>query len=99
MEGLELVQELLREHGMDIAPRHMDGGVLIYDAKRQDMHSGGSGCGCLSTILGGYFVKRMQAGELKRILAVGTGALLSASTPLQKLSIPAVAHAVCLEVV
>jgi stage V sporulation protein AD len=48
---------------------------------------------------GGYFVKRMQAGELKRVLAVGTGALLSASTPLQKLSIPAIAHAVCLEVV
>ena len=99
MEGTELVQELLAEQGLDISPRHMDGGVLIYDADRQDMHCGGSGCGCLSTVLGGYFVKRMQAGELKRILAVGTGALLSASTPLQKLSIPAIAHAVCLEVV
>lgn len=99
MEGLELVQELLQEQGLDISPRHMDGGVLIYDAERQDMHCGGSGCGCLSTVLGGYFVKRMQAGELKRILAVGTGALLSASTPLQKLSIPAIAHAVCLEAV
>lgn len=99
MEGLELVQELLHQDGLDISPRHMDGGVLIYDADRQDMHCGGSGCGCLSTVLGGYFVKRMQAGELKRILAVGTGALLSASTPLQKLSIPAIAHAVCLEVV
>ncbi len=99
MEGLELVQELLQREGLDISPRHMDGGVLIYDAKRQDMHCGGSGCGCLSTILGGYFVKRMQAGELVRVLAVGTGALLSASSPLQKLPIPAIAHAVCLEVV
>ncbi len=99
MEGLQLVQELLKEDGLDIAPRHVDGGILIYDAKKQDMHSGGSGCGCLSTILGGYFVGRMQARELKRILAIGTGALLSASSPLQKLSIPAVAHAVCLEVV
>lgn len=99
MEGLKLTQELLRSSGLDIASRHMDGGVLIFDAERQDMHCGGSGCGCLSTVLGGYFMKRLQAKELKRILAVGTGALLSASTPLQKLSIPGVAHGVCLEVV
>ncbi|MBQ8324759.1 MAG: stage V sporulation protein AD [Clostridia bacterium] len=99
MEGLKLTQELLRESGLDLSARHMDGGVLIFDAERQDMHCGGSGCGCLSTVLGGYFMKRLQAKELKRILAVGTGALLSASTPLQKLSIPGVAHGVCLEVV
>lgn len=99
MEGLELTQELLRSSGLDIASRHVDGGVLIFDAKAQDMHCGGSGCGCLSTVLGGYFMKRLQAKELKRILAVGTGALLNASTPLQKLSIPGVAHGVCLEVV
>ncbi|MBE6578241.1 MAG: stage V sporulation protein AD [Ruminococcaceae bacterium] len=99
MEGLKLTQELLRSGGLDISSRHMDGGVLIFDAERQDMHCGGSGCGCLSTVLGGYFMKRLQAKELKRILAVGTGALLSASTPLQKLSIPGVAHGVCLEVV
>ena len=98
-EGLELVQELVHQGELEIAPRHMDGGLLIFDLKKQDMHCGGSGCGCLSTVLGGYLVKRMRAGELNRILAVGTGALLNASTPLQKLSIPGIAHAVCLEAV
>ncbi len=99
MEGRELTEELLRESGLDLSARHLDGGMLIYDIEKQDMHCGGSGCGCLATVLGGYFAKRLQAGELKRVLAVGTGALLSASTPLQKLSIPGVAHAVCLEAI
>lgn len=96
-EGLELTDELLQKCGLDIAPKHLDCGVLIYDAKKQDMHSGGSGCGCLASVLGGYFFQRMRRGELGRILAVGTGALLSANSAFQKLSIPSVAHAVCLE--
>ncbi len=96
-EGLELTDELLQKCGLDISPKHMDCGVLIYDAEKQDMHAGGSGCGCLATVLGGYFFKRICKGELKRILAVGTGALLSVNSALQKLSIPAVAHAVCIE--
>ncbi len=96
-EGLELADELLQKCGLDIAPKHLDCGVLIYDAKKQDMHAGGSGCGCLASVLGSYFFSRIQCGEIKRILAIGTGALLSASSPLQKLSIPSVAHAVCIE--
>ncbi len=96
-EGLELTDELLQKCGLDIAPKHFDCGVLIYDAQKQDMHAGGSGCGCLATVLGGYFFKRMRQGELKRVLAIGTGALLSANSALQKLSIPSVAHAVCIE--
>lgn len=96
-EGLELTDELLQKCGLDIAPKHMDCGVLIYDADRQDMHAGGSGCGCLASVLGSYFFTRLRDGELKRILAIGTGALLSATSALQKLSIPAVAHAVCIE--
>lgn len=96
-EGLELTDELLQKCGLDIAPKHMDCGVLIYDAKKQDMHAGGSGCGCLASVLGSYFYQRLCRGELKRILAIGTGALLSANSALQKLSIPSVAHAVCIE--
>lgn len=98
-EGLQLTDELLQKCGLDITPRHMDGGILIYDAQKQHMYAGGSGCGCLATVLGGYIFKRMCKGELKRVLAVGTGALLSTNSALQKLSIPAVAHAVCIEAV
>lgn len=96
-EGLQLTDELLQKCGLDIAPRHMDGGVLIYNARQQHMYAGGSGCGCLATVLGGYLFKRLCKGELKRILAVGTGALLNVNSTLQKQSIPAVAHAVCIE--
>ena len=96
-EGLALTNELLCKCGLDISEKHLDCGVLIYDAKQQDMHAGGSGCGCLASVLASCFFAKLQSGAYKRILAVGTGALLSASTPLQKLSIPAVAHAVCIE--
>ena len=97
LEGTALTDELLAKCGLDIAPKHLDCGVLIYDIEKQDMHAGGSGCGCLASVLGGYFVKRMRKGELKRILAVGTGALLSANSALQKLAIPAIAHGIVLE--
>ena len=96
-EGAELCDELLAKCGCDIAPKHLDCGVMIYDIERQDMHAGGSGCGCLASVLGGYFFKRMRENELHRILAVGTGALLSANSALQKLSIPGIAHGVVLE--
>lgn len=96
-EGLELTDELLLKCGLDIRSRHLDCGILIYDAKKQDMHAGGSGCGCLASVLGGYFFKRLRKKELKRIFAVGTGALLSANSALQKLSIPGIAHGIVLE--
>ena len=40
----------------------------------------------------------MKKGELKKVLLVPTGALLNKDSPLQKQSIPGIAHAVAIEV-
>lgn len=59
--------------------------------------AGGSGCGCSATVTYGHLLKRMKKGELKRILIVATGALLSPLSYQQKESIPCIAHAVSME--
>ena len=51
----------------------------------------------LRTTTYGHFLNQMRKGELKRILIVATGALLSPMSYQQKESIPGVAHAVSIE--
>ena len=77
---------------------YTDCGLLLYDRKKQDMHAGGSGCGCSAAVLTGSLLPRMERGELKRVLFMSTGALLSTVSPFQGESIPGIAHAICLEV-
>lgn len=96
-EGHEIAAELLRRQGFTAGSNFADCGMLIYDLKKQDVHSGGSGAGCMATVLGAYFINKLRRGEIKRILAVGTGALLNPNSVLQKRTIPAIAHAVCFE--
>lgn len=66
---------------------------MIYDLQEQDVHAGGSGCGCIASVLCGHILKRMNNGELKNVLAIGTGALLSPTSSLQGESVPGIAHA------
>jgi len=42
-------------------------------------------------------MQRIKAGELKRVLLVGSGALHSATSMLQGESIPGIGHAVVIE--
>jgi stage V sporulation protein AD len=70
---------------------------MIFSRNTQDTHSGGSGCGCAATVLGGYLLPKLQRGELKRILFMATGAMMSPDSVKQGQSIPGVAHLVCLE--
>ncbi|HWI54678.1 MAG TPA: stage V sporulation protein AD, partial [Desulfobacteria bacterium] len=69
---------------------------LIFDPA-QDTHAGGSGCGCSAVVLAGYLLKQLTAGKYKRILGVGTGALLSPTSTLQGESIPGIGHAVAID--
>lgn len=73
-----------------------DFGLLIYK-KEQPSFSGGSGCGCSATVTYGHLLNRMRKGELKKILIVATGALMSPISFQQKESIPSIAHAVSIE--
>lgn len=91
-EGGAILCELMEASGQDIKKRHNDCGVLIYDRKRQDMHSGGSGCGCSAVVLASYILPRLERGELSNVLVVGTGAMMSPSSIQQGGAIPAIGH-------
>ena len=91
--GSRLLRDLLDERGFDLGERHSDCGVMIFD-ESQDVHAGGSGCGCCATVLCGYILEKMREGVFRNILFVPTGALLSPTTVMQKQTIPAVAHLV-----
>jgi len=93
-EGHAIAKEMLKIDQIDLGTRFTDCGLIIYDRKKQDMHSGGSGCGCIASVLSGHFVKLLEHGEIKNMLAIGTGALLNPNSVFQKRHIPAVAHLV-----
>lgn len=91
--GSRLLRDLMMERGIDLGTRHSDCGVMIFD-ESQDVHAGGSGCGCCASVLCGFILDSMRSGKLRNILFVPTGALLSPTTVMQKQSIPSVAHLV-----
>ena len=95
--GLEALVQLFREAGIQAGGKLTDCGNLIFDAGRQDVHAGGSGCGCSAIVLCSELLNKLQSGKLKKILFCGTGALLSPTSTQQKLPIPGVCHAVCIE--
>lgn len=95
--GKEMLLELSRHDGISLGGKLTDCGTLIFDNTTQDVHSGGSGCGCSAITLCGYLLNQLQSGKLKKILFCGTGALLSPTSTQQGLPIPGVCHAVCIE--
>lgn len=95
--GRELLFDLLNEKGIDITRQHFDCGIAIYDDLTQDTHAGGSGCGCSAVTLAAYLIPKLLSGELKRILFLPTGALLSTVSFNEGQSIPGIAHAIILE--
>ena len=99
-EGATILCELLLSEGIDLRKQHRDCGIMIYDAKRQDKHAGGSGCGCSAAVLASFFLPALERKELRNILAVGTGAMMSPASIQQGQSIPAIAHLIriCREV-
>ncbi|MCT4618175.1 MAG: stage V sporulation protein AD [Marinisporobacter sp.] len=95
--GHRIAGDLLIKHGMKIPPEiFTDCGIIIYK-KEQKVMAGGSGCGCSASVTYGHFLNRMRRGELKKILIVATGALMSPMSYQQKESIPCIAHAVSIE--
>jgi len=94
--GSELLEEILLKEKIDIKPVHNDCGMMIYDRENQDVHAGGSGCGCSAAILCSAILQQMEQGQLHRVLFVGTGALMSPTSSQQGESIPSVAHLVLL---
>lgn len=95
--GSSILRELMKKNDYEIPDDHyMDCGLTIYDSK-EDVHAGGSGCGCSASVLSAHILPKLQSGEWKRVLFMATGALLSPTTNQQGETIPGVAHAVILE--
>jgi stage V sporulation protein AD len=96
-EGSEILKELSKEEGYSLEGVHNDCGLLIFDRKKQDVHAGGSGCGCAATVLSSEILPKMLSGRYKNVLFMATGALMSVDSLKQGLTIPAIAHLVHLE--
>ena len=94
--GKEMLLELAKRDGVSLGGKLADCGTLIFDNTTQDVHAGGSGCGCSAITLCGYLLNQLNSGKLKKILFCGTGALLSPTSTQQGLPIPGVCHGVCI---
>jgi stage V sporulation protein AD len=76
---------------------HTDCGLLLYDMKKQDVHSGASGCGTSASVLASHFLPLLESGSLKNVLFLSTGALMSPQSLLQGKTILGIAPIIRLE--
>ena len=91
-EGGSLLCEMMMGEGYDIRNRYSDCGMMIYSRSAQDKHAGGSGCGCASVVTASYLLPKLERGDLRNILLIATGAMMSPASVQQGEAIPAVAH-------
>ncbi|MCL6559150.1 MAG: stage V sporulation protein AD [Firmicutes bacterium] len=94
--GKKLAEELVKRNGYEISERFTDCGILIYRGT-QDVHAGGSGCGCSAVVTCGYLMEQLKTGKYKRFIGIGTGALLSPCSIQQGETVPGIGHAVVIE--
>lgn len=96
-EGSELLYTLLSREFPTLPDRHKDGGLMLYDRKKQDVHAGGSGCGCIASMLSAVILPEVAAGRITRMLAIGTGALMNPGSIQQGGAIAGVSHLIEIE--
>ena len=95
--GHDILLELMKERGMPLIPeKYVDCGLLVFSPE-QDVHAGGSGCGCSAIVLNSHILGMLQKGQVHRVLFMATGALMSTTTSQQGGTIPGIAHAIVLE--
>lgn len=97
LEGSKMLKDLIKIEGYNLGNNYNDCGNMIFDPEHQDVHSGGSGCGCSAVVLASYIIPKLINSEYKKVILVGTGAMMSPSSLKQGLSIPAIAHLIVLE--
>ncbi len=92
--GTQCLYELCNKEGIDLRCKHSDCGNIIFNRDKQDIHAGGSGCGCSASVLASFIMHRFEQNDFKNILFMSTGALLSPTSSFQGESIPGIAHLV-----
>ena len=81
--GSFILEDLLSKEVPGAEKIHSDCGNLLFDRTKQDAHAGASGCGCSASVLSSYFLPKLEKGDLKNVLFLSTGALMSPSSVLQ----------------
>ena len=94
LEGHAITLTLLKNNGFDLSRVYNDCGLLLYGKESQDVHCGGSGCGCSASVICGHILKGMVNGKWKNVLYLATGALMSPNSLKQGATIPGIAHLV-----
>ena len=94
--GHEIVTDFFADDGVKLN-NYSDCGLKLFDIESQDVHCGGSGCGCSAAVLNTLLIPGLLSGQWRRILFCPTGALLSPTSTMQGESIPGVCHALSLE--
>ena len=91
-EGGEILCELMRLEGYELSEVYDDCGKRIYNNEMQDTHAGGSGCGCSAVVLAAHYLPALCSGGIRRMLLLGTGAMMSPDRIKQGENIPSIAH-------
>ncbi|MBQ6819221.1 MAG: stage V sporulation protein AD [Clostridia bacterium] len=94
--GSRLLRQIAEKEGVDLSLVHTDCGLNLYHTDKQDMHAGGSGCGCSAAVLCSRILRQLREGTLQRVLFVATGSLHSPTSVQQGMPITAIAHGVYL---
>ncbi len=94
--GSEVLRDLMEYRGYKLGSNYSDCGHMYYTSS-QKVFQGGSGCGCIATVLNSYVLERLQSGKARNAVVVATGALMSTLSSQQGESVPGIAHLVLLE--
>lgn len=92
--GKNLLEDLMKKDGIPLSKNYNDCGLIIYHKDEQDVHAGGSGCGCSASVLCSVILNSMKDAKINNVLFMATGALMSLTSSQQGESIPGVAHLV-----
>lgn len=95
--GQSILLDIMENRGYSLQDKHQDCGLIIYRRIKQDVHAGGSGCGCAAVTLSSYILPKIAKGEWRRVLFVPTGALMSTVSYNEGDSVPGIAHGIVLE--
>lgn len=93
--GSKILKEYLKQVYQIKLTKHLDAGCELYLKNQEETNAGASGPVALPLYL---FGKILKTNKYKRILIIGTGSLHNPFLVNQKISVPAIAHALSLEV-
>ena len=97
--GKDIMKDYMKEEYNIELNNYDDSACMIFDINNQDVYAGGSGPACLPLVTYGYIFDKMRKKELKKVLLLATGALMSTTMVNEKETIPAICHAISLEVI